>query len=178
MELATDLGDAEQHHSEEARREKEGGQHLIGHQRSDDWPGLVGEHLPVCTELVGHDDARHDAHREYDGKDLEPVAIEVRVNPLAGLEPEPFEHGEETRQPDRERREQEVKADRESELHTGKDDSPVLLNHRSKSLIVECIRSEEHTSELQSLMRISYAVFCLKKKQKTNTTTIIILMFD
>src|SRR3546814_3678323 len=31
------------------------------------------------------------------------------------------------------------------------------------------LRSEEHTSELQSLMRISYAVFCLKKKKKTNT---------
>src|SRR3546814_6360888 len=31
------------------------------------------------------------------------------------------------------------------------------------------IRSEEHTSELQSLMRISYAVFCLKKKITTNT---------
>src|SRR3546814_4633056 len=30
-------------------------------------------------------------------------------------------------------------------------------------------RSEEHTSELQSLMRISYAVFCLKKKQQLNT---------
>src|SRR3546814_4452204 len=30
-------------------------------------------------------------------------------------------------------------------------------------------RSEEHTSELQSLMRISYAVFCLKKKKATNT---------
>src|SRR3546814_9101945 len=30
-------------------------------------------------------------------------------------------------------------------------------------------RSEEHTSELQSLMRISYAVFCLKKKKQTNT---------
>src|SRR3546814_9557269 len=29
-------------------------------------------------------------------------------------------------------------------------------------------RSEEHTSDLQSLMRISYAVFCLKKKNKTN----------
>src|SRR3546814_8971796 len=29
-------------------------------------------------------------------------------------------------------------------------------------------RSEEHTSELQSLMRISYAVFCLKKKKNTN----------
>src|SRR3546814_10367277 len=32
-------------------------------------------------------------------------------------------------------------------------------------------RSEEHTSELQSLMRISYAVFCLKKKKKTTHNT-------
>src|SRR3546814_9386213 len=32
------------------------------------------------------------------------------------------------------------------------------------------LRSEEHTSELQSLMRISYAVFCLKKNKKTKTT--------
>src|SRR3546814_10524073 len=31
-------------------------------------------------------------------------------------------------------------------------------------------RSEEHTSELQSLMRISYAVFCLKKKKQDKTT--------
>src|SRR3546814_4679197 len=39
-------------------------------------------------------------------------------------------------------------------------------------------RSEEHTSELQSLMRISYAVFCLKKKKKqknTKKTTIRII---
>src|SRR3546814_10915831 len=34
------------------------------------------------------------------------------------------------------------------------------------------MRSEEHTSELQSLMRISYAVFCLKKKKKPNITQI------
>src|SRR3546814_10591654 len=34
-------------------------------------------------------------------------------------------------------------------------------------------RSEEHTSELQSLMRISYAVFCLKKKQKQTNTQVI-----
>src|SRR3546814_6449534 len=34
-------------------------------------------------------------------------------------------------------------------------------------------RSEEHTSELQSLMRISYAVFCLKKKKKQLQTDII-----
>src|SRR3546814_6768066 len=46
---------------------------------------------------------------------------------------------------------------------------------------IHALRSEEHTSELQSLMRISYAVFCLKKKTQTTlllnshiyTTTII-----
>src|SRR3546814_3355009 len=37
------------------------------------------------------------------------------------------------------------------------------------------IRSEEHTSELQSLMRISYAVFCLKKKNKVEITLEIAL---
>src|SRR3546814_1517247 len=55
------------------------------------------------------------------------------------------------------------------------------LNHRAEATIhasgadlhaeatLEDMRSEEHTSELQSLMRISYAVFCLKKKTlKTN----------
>src|SRR3546814_10491425 len=40
-----------------------------------------------------------------------------------------------------------------------------LLSVQSVSHDVAVIRSEEHTSELQSLMRISYAVFCLKKKQ-------------
>src|SRR3546814_7806571 len=36
--------------------------------------------------------------------------------------------------------------------------------------IIRMMRSEEHTSELQSLMRISYAVFCLKKKTKITHT--------
>src|SRR3546814_1991754 len=36
-------------------------------------------------------------------------------------------------------------------------------------------RSEEHTSELQSLMRISYAVFCLKKKKRNHRTTYLTL---
>src|SRR3546814_4572693 len=35
--------------------------------------------------------------------------------------------------------------------------------------MVSCPRSEEHTSELQSLMRSSYAVFCLKKKKSTTS---------
>src|SRR3546814_9713329 len=39
----------------------------------------------------------------------------------------------------------------------------------NSSAVQELVRSEEHTSELQSLMRISYAVFCLKKKTKRQT---------
>src|SRR3546814_6610647 len=46
--------------------------------------------------------------------------------------------------------------------------SPPLLVPLPPGCWTEWVRSEEHTSELQSLMRISYAVFCLKKKQKTN----------
>src|SRR3546814_2327814 len=45
------------------------------------------------------------------------------------------------------------------------------INRSAKRRVVVALggvaRSEEHTSELQSLMRISYAVFCLKKKKKT-----------
>src|SRR3546814_8873133 len=40
---------------------------------------------------------------------------------------------------------------------------------RSKVRRIVSSRSEKHTSELQSLMRISYAVFCLKKKNKNST---------
>src|SRR3546814_6781962 len=67
--------------------------------------------------------------------------------------------------------------------HGGEDFSPehVLINRehleRTSAMLLELpeltraifvLRSEEHTSELQSLMRISYAVFCLKKKKIRN----------
>src|SRR3546814_5686798 len=45
---------------------------------------------------------------------------------------------------------------------------PLTLHTVIATTLGVFIRSEEHTSELQSLMRISYAVFCLKKKLKTH----------
>src|SRR3546814_2383296 len=42
---------------------------------------------------------------------------------------------------------------------------PASPDNRHRAVRTRCGRSEEHTSELQSLMRISYAVFCLKKKK-------------
>src|SRR3546814_3138851 len=55
-------------------------------------------------------------------------------------------------------------SDREHEVY-----SAVAIVHDACEIVtlsVTCVRSEEHTSELQSLMRISYAVFCLKKKKE------------
>src|SRR3546814_5781712 len=46
---------------------------------------------------------------------------------------------------------------------------PTPQKPAAKKAVAKKPRSEEHTSELQSLMRISYAVFCLKKKNNTNT---------
>src|SRR3546814_5664763 len=44
-------------------------------------------------------------------------------------------------------------------------------SHTARSSKLDQRRSEEHTSELQSLMRISYAVFCLNKKNTSTRTT-------
>src|SRR3546814_10577326 len=52
------------------------------------------------------------------------------------------------------------------------DERDLLASHKtSLSYQLPARRSEEHTSELQSLMRISYAVFCLKKKNKKQHKT-------
>src|SRR3546814_8482555 len=49
---------------------------------------------------------------------------------------------------------------------------PILQRLAASKAPLRPKRSEEHTSELQSLMRISYAVFCLKKKKRKNTKTL------
>src|SRR3546814_7441041 len=46
-----------------------------------------------------------------------------------------------------------------------------VTNPNAMEVTTFCRRSEEHTSELQSLMRHSYAVFCLKKKNRSRNTT-------
>src|SRR3546814_6479911 len=55
-------------------------------------------------------------------------------------------------------------------LRIEKLEAQVEAQAASRWTVEQKIRSEEHTSELQSLMRISYAVFCLKKKKNKNQT--------
>src|SRR3546814_9038262 len=52
-----------------------------------------------------------------------------------------------------------------------------LAKPKRLAVKVMAVRSEEHTSELQSLMRISYAVFCLKKKKKQTKSRRIAYIF-
>src|SRR3546814_2250610 len=56
-------------------------------------------------------------------------------------------------------------------IHAASLESPVPrpADVQSRRIEISGVRSEEHTSELQSLMRISYAVFCLKKKKNKTT---------
>src|SRR3546814_3524337 len=74
-----------------------------------------------------------------------------------------------------------AKADLPDNIPAGLDPAEARVKEKNLSLLHEFaarddekpvklhfVRSEEHTSELQSLMRISYAVFCLKKKTNTN----------
>src|SRR3546814_4373124 len=55
-------------------------------------------------------------------------------------------------------------------------EQPSVPGLRELVIVQPHLRSEEHTSELQSLMRISYAVFCLKKKNKKKNTDLKSLM--
>src|SRR3546814_4539020 len=55
--------------------------------------------------------------------------------------------------------------------HRRSDSHSVRTNIFEKAGCAESPRSEEHTSELQSLMRTSYAVFCLKKKKEQSEAT-------
>src|SRR3546814_4783124 len=73
-------------------------------------------------------------------------------------------------------------AGRGARPHAGREGPAPAFGHRDeggradpggphhRALHLRPLRSEEHTSELQSLMRISYAVFCLKKKKTVNNT--------
>src|SRR3546814_2086052 len=58
--------------------------------------------------------------------------------------------------------------DRECDRERGAVENAELQIGKAEITLDGIDRSEEHTSELQSLMRISYAVFCLKKKNKNN----------
>jgi hypothetical protein len=113
------LGDAlpaEQHHAEERGLEEERSQHFEAEQRPDHRARTLGEHRPVGADLEAHHDAAHHAHAERHGEDLQPEEIQVLPHRVARAQPAVLQEGQPARQPDRERREQDMETDDEAEL--------------------------------------------------------------
>ncbi|MDT4861548.1 hypothetical protein FQZ97_961570 [compost metagenome] len=101
MQPRPDAVPAEQHHAQEARFQEEGGQHLIGQQRSGDAARKLREARPVGAELIGHDQAGNDPHAEVQREDLDPELVQGPVHRVLGVEPACFQERQETCQPDR-----------------------------------------------------------------------------
>src|SRR3546814_2514870 len=111
----------------------------------------------VCldaTALIGHmlvDCAHRIKLAEVHATYLKPNKAIALIQPLAGHRPELW-----------------TKLLRYKNWACHWDQADLVQSVARKSMYqcIEKVRSEEHTSELQSIMRISYAVFCLKKKKK------------
>src|SRR3546814_4125004 len=112
--------------------------------------------------------ADHDGRFQFTRRDH---LVEGEAEPVAVAEPDPADARGQTLKLDFLARHVEpvveVRVVGEQLLHLGVDLVDILGIARQRH---PAERSEEHTSELQSLMRISYAVFCLKKKKKDSPT--------
>ena len=106
----------EQQDAEEGRLEEERGQHFVVEQRAQHVAGAGRELAPVGAELKRHDDAGHHAHAERHGEDPGPEPGQIAMKRAAAPQPDRLQHDEPRRQPDRERREQNVERDAEREL--------------------------------------------------------------
>src|SRR3546814_8624290 len=124
--------------------------------RISDWSSdvcssdLRGRAWIISLDQLAHPEADEELHDEIDGqRDRDPDDVAGDGDDLAALEDEHRDDGEEQcDEGDRRDPRQEVRLVPVVALGAG-----------------EPFRSEEHTSELQSLMRTSYAVFCLKTKK-------------
>ena len=133
VQAAPDAVGPEQHDAQEPGLKEERRHHLVCHQRPDHRPRKLAEPRPVGAELVGHDDARHDAHAEGDGEHAHPVFQQVVVNLAVGNEPQRLEHRDEAGKADGEGREHDVERHREGELQAGQQHGVKLFEHRPRT---------------------------------------------
>src|SRR3546814_5976969 len=102
----------------------------------------------LCPTATAAEDEQRDAHQQQEEPEDRGRIFDCRLEAVA----------------------REGAADHQQQRDHALDDEGV--DGRAASVVPAGQRSEEHTSELQSLMRISYAVFCLEKKKKTNTNSV------
>src|SRR3546814_2181828 len=129
---------------------------MVAAGQADAFAAMAGMHAQRRVEGTGAFQTQFAAGRQREWFPAIPVRVPVRreglaahtrvqqVAPAAHARAMPFEHG----------------------IGIGCRRQQVRLDPRNALLAAAAARSEEHTSELQSLMRTSYAVFCLKKKKQ------------
>ncbi len=145
MQALADAVAAEQHDAQEPGFEEEGGQDLISHERTDNRSSLVGKHAPVRAELVGHDDARHDAHAEREREDRLPEVEQLKIDFLLRPQPQSLQNGKIAGQPDRKGGKDDVKGDRKGKLDASqKRGIEVIEHHRLSSSSHRYTRPRPH----------------------------------
>jgi hypothetical protein len=87
-------------------------------ERAEHVAGAARELAPVGAELERHDDPGHHAHAERHGEDPGPEPGQTTVHGTPALQPDRLEHDDPRREPDGERREQDVERDAERELQS------------------------------------------------------------
>ena len=112
---------AEQKNAEEACLERKGREGLVSQKRPLYRPRYARELAPVGAELEGHHDAGDDTEPEGDAENLEPELKKYAVRRAPGREMQRLEHGQPSRQSDRERWKDDVERDGESELQPRQD---------------------------------------------------------
>src|SRR3546814_2970492 len=115
----------------------------------------------VSSKIVGLPRSkRYDSTIEHMLQFMPALAAEVEVNAISGMDPTRHDSPNDF-------------FDRELLIYAlAYSGTFAAIDKWLASLVSHSRRSEEHTSELQSLMRISYAVFCLKKNTTINNTEI------
>jgi len=103
-------------HAEERGLEHEGRKGLVHQERTLDRPGHFGQHAPIRAELECHHDPGYDTQAECHAKYFQPEFKKHLIDRAAGSKMKRFEDGQPRGKPDRERRENDVERDGESEL--------------------------------------------------------------
>src|ERR1700729_1339275 len=112
---------AEQKNPEEACLEGKGREVLVSQKWPLYRPRYARELAPVCAELEGHHDAGDDTKPEGDAENLEPELKKDAVRRPPGREMQRLQHGQPSRQSDRELWKDDVEGDGESELQPRQD---------------------------------------------------------
>jgi len=137
---------AKQHDAQKTRFKEECSQYFIGQQRPGNSTGKIREPRPVRAELVGHDQARYNAHAEVDGENLRPKVVQVAVGIVTGFQPHAFEHHQITGETDGNGGKNDVERYGKRELNSGELES-IQTEHKSSSIRYQVVEDPDFAPE-------------------------------